>query len=268
MRQLCWKLQAWTKSNNWWRHDCLLRADLDIYLPNHSKEELRYGCAVIQHICINLRCILVDRSTLSLVLDMMYWWSYVRIYQKKKSSCLLWQPVYMCSVIEGPYWLVKPYCSGTIWVNKYLPEDICKPGRMICWAHKSYQAGSSNLVATVWQDNRIVRLVSTNSNPRNVVHTDRRLDHNVIQVHQPQNIQLYNRYMNGVDCLDQMHMKYDVGHFSVKAWKYILWYFMNTSIVNAYILYCKTSTRQSKKEVCSSWLSTWDWNGIDCWIFI
>ena len=60
--------------------------------------------------------------------------------------------------------------------KKYLPEGICKSGRMICSAYKSYQDGSSNLVATVWQDNRIVRL----SNPGNVVHTDSRLGHNVI----------------------------------------------------------------------------------------
>ena len=112
----------------------------------------------------------------------------------------------------------KTYCNGTIQVNKkHLPGGIFKPGRMIGVAYKSYQDGSSNLVATVWQDNRIVRLVSTNSNPRNVVHTDRRLGHNVIQVNQPQNIQLYNRYMNGIDHYDQMCMKYDVGHFSVKA---------------------------------------------------
>ena len=70
----------------------------------------------------------------------------------------------------------------------------------------------------------------------------------MIQVNQSQNIQLYNRYMNGVDCHDQIYMKYDVGHFSVKAWKYILWYFVNTSIVNAYILYCRTSTRENKKK--------------------
>ena len=80
----------------------------------------------------------------------------------------------------------KTYCNGTIWGNKkYLPEGICKPGRIIHGAYKSYQDGSSNLVATVWKDNRIVRLVCTKSTPRNVVHTGRRLGHNVIQVNQP-----------------------------------------------------------------------------------
>ena len=54
--------------------------------------------------------------------------------------------------------------------KKYLPEGNCKSGRMICGSYKSYQDGSSNLVAPVWQDNRIVRLVRTNSNPGYVVH--------------------------------------------------------------------------------------------------
>ena len=44
--------------------------------------------------------------------------------------------------------------------------------------------------------------------------------------------------MNGVDYHDQMGMKYEVGHFSVKARKYILWY----------ILYCEISTRQTRKN--------------------
>ena len=94
----------------------------------------------------------------------------------------------------------KTHCNGTVQVNKkYLPEGIHKPCRMIHDAYKSYGDCSSNIVATVWQGNRIVRLVSSNSNPRNIVHAYRRFGHNGIQVNQPQNVQLYNKYMNGVD---------------------------------------------------------------------
>ena len=96
-----------------------------IYLPNQPREELRcwHTVMLIQYIYINLRCIVVNGKTL----DMMWWWSYVRIYQEK-SSYLLWQPVYIHQVIEE----LKTYYSGTIWVNKkYLPEGICKPCRMI-----------------------------------------------------------------------------------------------------------------------------------------
>ena len=59
--------------------------------------------------------------------------------------------------------------------KKYPPDGILKPGGFICGTHKSYQDGTLNLVTTVWQDNRFVRFVSTNSNPRNVVHIVRRL---------------------------------------------------------------------------------------------
>ena len=52
---------------------------------------------------------------------------------------------------------------------------------------------------------------------------------------------------DSVDHHYQMGMKYYVGCFSVKAWKYILCYFVNTNIVNTYILCCKTSIRQTKK---------------------
>ena len=119
----------------------------------------------------------------------------------------------------------KKYCNGKMQVkNKHLLYGICRPKRMTHGACKSYQCSSSNWVATIWQDNKVVRLVITNSIPGNVVHTDRRLGHNVIQINQPQNIPLYNRCMNGVDYHDQLHMKYDVVHFSIKAWKYTLWY--------------------------------------------
>ena len=143
----------------------------------------------------------------------------------------------------------KTYCNGTMRANKkYLPDGVKQPGRMVRGGHKSFQDGSSNLVATVWQDNEVVRLVSTNSKPSNILQANRRLGHDVIQVNQPENIQLYNKYMNGVDQHDQMRMKYNVGRFSRKAWKYLLWFLVNAMIVNAYILYSKTSRRQTKKK--------------------
>ena len=131
----------------------------------------------IQHICINLSLSWLTEKSLNLVLDMMWWWSYVRIIRKRNHH------VYCDNLFTSVQLLkdllaCKTYCNGIIQVNKkYLPEGIHKPGRMICGTYKSYQDGSSNLVATVWQYIRILRLVSTNSNPSNVVHTNRRLGH-------------------------------------------------------------------------------------------
>ena len=59
---------------------------------------------------------------------------------------------------------------------------------------------------------------------------------------------MYNKYMNGVDKHDQNRMKYGLEWFSVKYWKYLLWFLVNSCVVNAYILYEKTSTRQTKKN--------------------
>ena len=84
----------------------------------------------------------------------------------------------------------KTYCNGTMRANKkYLPDGVKQPGRMVRGGHKSFQDGSSNLVATVWQDNKVVQLVSTNSKPSNILQANRRLGYDVIQVNQPENIQ-------------------------------------------------------------------------------
>ena len=148
----------------------LLKADLVmyiIYLPNWSREELKYGCTLmlIQHICINLRCILVNRKT---QFDL----GYDVVMKLCKDISEKYHHVY-CDNLFTSVHLLKDclacitYCNGTIQVNKkYHTEDICKPGRMICGAYKSCQDGSSCLMAHVWQDNGTVRLVSTNSNPK------------------------------------------------------------------------------------------------------
>ena len=119
-----------------------LRADLVmyiIYLPNQSREEVRCWCTVmlIQLICTNLRCILVSSKTLSLAFGMMWWRNFVKIYQEK-SSCYsdLFTSVLLLKVLLA----CKTSCNKEIQVNKkYLPDGICKPGRMIHGAYKSYK---------------------------------------------------------------------------------------------------------------------------------
>lgn len=64
----------------------------------------------------------------------------------------------------------------------------------------------------------------------------------------PLNVKMYNRYMNGVDRHDQLQTQYMVGRFSNKAWKYLLWFFVNAGIVNAWIIYQEISTRVVSKK--------------------
>ena len=110
------------------------------------------------------------------------------------------------------------------------------------------QDANSHWVATVWHDNRPVRVLSTNARPDVTFPIERKCGNATVQIDQPENVFLYNKYMNGVDKHDQLQMKYNIGRFSVKAWKYLLWFFVSACLVIAYILYAKTSTRPTKKK--------------------
>ena len=114
---------------------------------------------------------------------------------------------------------------------------------MIHSEHKMFQFGATNLVVTVWQDRNPVRVLSTNSDPRIIVQADHQVGHETVQVNQPQCLSLYNRYMNGVDCHNQLHTEYIVGCFTKKAWKYMMWFLVNASVVNAFILWKECLTR-------------------------
>ena len=122
---------------------------------------------------------------------------------------------YFTSILLFTYLLnMKIYASGTIRQNKRgLPGEVKKLPRMNPGDHQSFQ--KENLVTPVWQDNKPIQVLSTNSRP---------------------------------DATDQLRVKYNVGRYSIKTWKYLLWFFVNSWIVNAYILCSKTSTRRTKKR--------------------
>ena len=86
------------------------------------------------------------------------------------------------------------------------------------------QLRRTTLVATAWEDNKTVRVLSTNCEPQNVQVADHRIGHQIVQINQPQNIYSYNKYMSGVDQHHQMQLQYGLGHFSKKAWKYLMWF--------------------------------------------
>ncbi|XP_078730671.1 uncharacterized protein LOC144945910 isoform X2 [Lampetra fluviatilis] len=86
------------------------------------------------------------------------------------------------------------------------------------------------LVLSVWRDKRVVATLSTNQDPRMV----RPVDEGPIK---PAPVVHYNRFMGGVDRSDQYRSYYAVGRASKKWWRYIVWFLLNLSIVNAWLLY-------------------------------
>ncbi len=68
-----------------------------------------------------------------------------------------------------------------------------------------------------------------------------------INVQQPHAAHVYNVHMAGTDKSDQKRQAYAVGRLS-KMWKYLLWFFVNSCIVNSWIIYKKVTTVQLPKQ--------------------
>ena len=186
-----------------------------------------------------------------------------------KNHCIYFDNLFTSVPLMNDLLQQNTYACGTVHLNKrHLPDAVKWPGRMVHGAHKSYQYGNTNLVATIWQDNKTVRVFSTNSNPRNVLEKSHRIGQDVDQINQPENVNLCNKNMNAVDWHDQLQLQYPVGQFSKKSWKYLLWFLVNASIVNAYILYQKTSNKTNKTEIFPPWLPLRCCTWIDCWVLI
>ena len=131
------------------------------------------------------------------------------------------------------------YSCGTIRSNrKNIPEDLkphIKKGLKERGDYNVRQDG--NLVFTIWQDTKIVSMLSMNSQPtaqHNVLR--RKKDGSRVDVPCPDAIVQYNKYMGGVDRNDQLRKYYGVRLKSRKSYKYIFWFILDVAITNAFIL--------------------------------
>ena len=94
------------------------------------------------------------------------------------------------------------------------------------------------MVATLWLDNEVVTVMSTNSQPlvQEVVQRLQR-DRTKADVPCPQAIAYYQRFMGGVDHNDQLRRYYPVRTKCRKFYCYIFWFVFQASVTNSYILH-------------------------------
>ena len=123
--------------------------------------------------------------------------------------------------------LVNTYMCSTIMPNrKGLPPAIKKKlknkGDLI-------QIQKGNLLATAYKDNRQITFLSSSSQPAAPV-----------QGQKPYVNIDYNNNMGGVDLSDQHRAYYPIGRAGKKWWRYILWFLINLSMVNAHIVFVKS----------------------------
>ena len=121
---------------------------------------------------------------------------------------------------------------------------------------KGLQKGESkfhhrgNLVASVWKDTKLVCFLSTQSNPVGDQTVNRKQrDGTVIQVPTVPAAISYNKNMGGVDLNDQQRNYYAAGRKSRTWWRYLLWFLVDVSIVNAHILETEAENHLTRPQL-------------------
>ena len=137
------------------------------------------------------------------------------------------------------YFATISLCGTTRANRKDFPKELAANNPQV----KRLKQGESlfrrreDLVATVWKDKRFVHFLSTQSNPTGDETVNRKQrDGTIIQVPSVPVVRSYNQNMGGVDLHDQLRGYYAVGTKSRKWWRYLFWFCVDVSIVNAFIL--------------------------------
>lgn len=147
----------------------------------------------------------------------------------------------------------ETYLCGTIRANRRGFPKALSPQRPEIKAlrkgeSKFYRRG--NLVASVWKDTKLVCFLSTESNPVGDETVNRRQrDGTIVQVPTVPSAISYNKNMGGVDLSDQKRNYYAVGRKTRKWWRYLLWFFIDSSIVNAHILETEAQNHRSRSQM-------------------
>jgi hypothetical protein len=132
------------------------------------------------------------------------------------------------------------YACGTVRTNRkgfpgqlktLAKKGLGERGRSQTFQHEC-------LSATVWQDNKPVPVVATNSDPTISTEVLRKnKDGSRVAVTCPQSMKLYNQFMGGVDHNDQLRGYYNVRLKCRKFYKYIFWFLFDVAVTNSYILF-------------------------------
>jgi len=158
----------------------------------------------------------------------------------EKLSHILWQLIFFTSIRLAEDLLAKNlYLCGTTCSNRTdFPSDL-KPNKQL----KALRRGESifrrkgNIVATVWKEKELVSFISTQCDVTgNGTVRRKQNDGTYIEVPTIPTVTIYNKYMGGVNDNDQMRQYYETSRLAKKWWRYLFWFCVDVSIVNAHIL--------------------------------
>lgn len=102
------------------------------------------------------------------------------------------------------------------------------------------------VLALQWKDKRVVTMLSM-MHDASMVQKQRRSRHapgGIENVMKPTMIEEYNKHMGGVVKSDQLLSYYGFSHRTVKWWRRVFFHLLDMSVVNAYVLYRKTTNNK------------------------
>lgn len=125
---------------------------------------------------------------------------------------------------------------GTIRANrKYLPRFDASGMKR---GDFQFKVKPNGVAATCWKDKRVVLMCSNNIDPTKYVEVQRKMkDGSKEAIKMPEVVKIYNNNMGFVDSADQMVSYYRLERKSKRWWLRIFWHLVQTTVVNAYIIY-------------------------------
>ena len=149
---------------------------------------------------------------------------------------------------------LKTHACGTVHPQKGLVQEIAS-AKFKVRGESITMNYDNKIVSHPTLDRKHVTLISTAYNAQPVLtgklhwKTKELIEH-------PKIIHLYNKYMGGVDCNDQL-MKYSAfSHRTCKWWKKVLFRLLNLAMVNAYITYSEWVALKGKKKLSQTSFQT------------
>ncbi|XP_056441941.1 piggyBac transposable element-derived protein 4-like [Gadus chalcogrammus] len=129
------------------------------------------------------------------------------------------------------------YACGTVRANRRgLPKSELLRKKASLNKHEYRVAQMDDLTFCIWQDTKTVMVLSNHHDPTETGTVNRRKDGaNRVPVVVPACLADYQKYMKGVDLLDQMVGYYGFQHRSKKWWRRVFFFLLSVSCHNAYI---------------------------------
>lgn len=134
----------------------------------------------------------------------------------------------------------QTFACGTIRTNKkYLPKNMQNNDKLMKRGDWDYRFSSQDIGVFKWRDNKIVTFISNFHGNQESSVTRKQKDGSVVELHCPEVVKDYNKYMGGVDHADRLRSCYGVSRRSKKWWHKLFWGLLDICFVNAYVVYCQ-----------------------------